>query len=202
VLLPLLLACAPECHPGFTSVDGECVAVHGSDTGSDDTGGTPTDDTGPTTTIDPEASQGDYACEDGFGHGYGGPALRGLCGVCDSLTCTWTVFAVDDAGTVGGAEIDLFDANHPTPWREYHDAFVAVRPDADRHDWALTLDQVLDPTAYVSNVTTWVDPRNPDTAAALTAQANVFDTEGAFLDCFAWGPDAEAVFGTDCAVVQ
>lgn len=203
MLVLLTLACGTDCKPGFVEVDGTCVPYSSSDTDpTDPTGTTPTDSGTPTPT-DPGASPGHYACPDGFGHAFTGPALRGLCGTCDSLTCTWTVFTVDDAGDVGFVEMDLYDAGTQSgdAWREYHDAFTLGLDDADGSNWSIALAQILEPDDYESNTNSWVDPRNPDTAAGLSAQANAFDTEGTFLDCFAWGPDAADVFGDGCSVV-
>lgn len=200
----LSFACAVQCEPGYVEVDGACTPYASADT--DPTGDTGTPDTTPTDTdtTPTGVSPGHYLCEDGFGHPFTGPALRGLCGTCDSITCTWTMFTVDDAGEVGFVEMDLYNTNVASggAWREYHDGFALGLDDADGSDWSIPLAQVLEPNDYESNGTTYVDPRNPETAAQLTAQANAFDTVGTFLDCFTWGPDAAAVFGDACSVVE
>lgn len=205
MLLALVLGgCVPDCHPGFAWNEEEraCMQVdYGADDG-DDTA-TPTDPTDPTDPTEPPGSPGHYACDEGEGRPWNtGRTLRGACGTCTSITCTWEVFTVDDGGTVGAVDIDLYDVNlGSTAWSEYHDAFEETFSDADGSVWAVPLEVVLEPGAYESNGSTWVDVRNPDTLAGLSVQASVFDVDGGFLACFNWGPDTEA-FGGDCPAVE
>ncbi len=204
MLLLLAFACGVDCKPGHVEVDGACVPYASDDDPTVPIETTPTDTDTETTPTNTEASPGHYACDDGFGEPFKGPSLRGMCGECDSITCTWTIFTVDDAAEVGFVEMDLYNTNVASggAWREYHDAFVLVFDDADGTNWAIGLDQILQPGDYASNENTYVDPRNPETALQLTAQANAFDAVGTFLDCFAWGPDAAEVFGQACSVVE
>lgn len=203
ILTALLAGCPPDCHPGYTWKDGACQQVDYGGTPAGDDTGTPSTETTDTLPTDPDASPGHYACDEGEGRPWrSGGTLRGACGTCTSLTCTWEVFTVDDDAEVGRAELDLYDVNlGASAWSEYHDAFAEGFADADGSIWSVPLDVVLEPGAYESNVATWVDVRNPDTLAGLSVQVSVFDVEGAFLACFAWGPDTEA-FGGDCPAID
>lgn len=119
-------------------------------------------------------------------------------GACDGHDCTWMVTTM---GTMGAVSLDLALTGVEGGPTERHTAFTRRAYDSSRETKALYLGHVHDGEPQVSDITTFFDPGNAETAAALTVQLVVSDSAGALTDCVVYGHDV-SVFAETCTNVR